>query len=175
MSERKEASMFKRICSGAILAVVLSITVVRATPGSGCTVSPRFCVTPVARFTTDANIKIQAPGLGKVDSQPGQLTDVAVATVVGEPGGFSGWHSHPGPAYVTVTGGEIEVYEADDPTCTPMLIGGEGQPTAFLEQPGHVHYVRSVGAVNYTSTAMFLLPVGAPLRTDEPSPGNCPF
>ena len=167
--------MLKRILTAAVLAAVVSISVARATPGSGCGASPRFCVTPVARFTTDANIKIQVPGLGKVDSQPNQLTDVAVATVTGEPGGFSGWHSHPGPAYVQVTGGEIEVYEADDPTCTPKLIGGEGQPPAFIEEPGHVHYVRSVGAVNYTSTAIFLLPVGATLRTDAPSPGNCPF
>jgi hypothetical protein len=167
--------MLKRVVTAAVLAAVLSIGVAWATPGSGCAVSPRFCVTPVARYTTDAHIKIQVPGLGKVDSQPGQLTDVAVATVVGEPGGFSGWHSHPGPAYVKVTGGEIEVYDADDPTCTPTLIGGEGQPTAFIEVPGHVHYVRSVGAVNYTSIATFLLPVGAALRTDAPSSGNCPF
>jgi hypothetical protein len=167
--------MLKRVVTAAVLAAVLSMGVVRATPGSGCGVSPRFCVTPVARFTTDASIKIQVPGLGKVDSQPGQLTDVAVATVVAEPGGFSGWHSHPGPAYVKVTGGEIEVYDADDPTCTPTLIGGEGQPTEFIEEPGHVHYVRSVGAVSYTSVATFLLPVGAALRIDAPSPGNCPF
>jgi hypothetical protein len=167
--------MLKRVLTAAVLAAVLSIGVAWATPGSGCGVSPRFCVTPVARYTTDAHIKIQVPGLGKVDSQPGQLTDVAVATVVGEPGGFSGWHSHPGPAYVRVTGGEIEVYDAEDPTCTPTLIGGEGQPTAFIEVPGHVHYVRSVGAVNYTSVATFLLPVGAALRTDAPSSGNCPF
>ena len=139
--------MLKKLLTVTVVAAAVSVGVVRATPGSGCGGAPRFCVTPVARYTTDANIKIQVPGLGKVDNQPCDLTDVAVATVVGDPGAFSGWHSHPGPAYVRVTGGEIEVYDANDPTCTPELIGGEGQPMEFFELPGHVHYVTSVGAV----------------------------
>src|SRR5512146_88316 len=29
-------------------------------------------------------------------------------------GGQSGWHSHPGPSLITVTLGEITVYESDD-------------------------------------------------------------
>jgi hypothetical protein len=59
--------MLKRILTATVLAALRSIGVVRATPGSGCAVSPSFCVTPVARYTTDASIKIQAPGLGKVE------------------------------------------------------------------------------------------------------------
>jgi hypothetical protein len=68
--------MLKRILTATVLAALRSSGVVRATPGSGCAVSPSFCVTPLARYTTDASIKIQAPGLGKVDTQPGQLTEL---------------------------------------------------------------------------------------------------
>lgn len=55
-----------------------------------------------------------------------------------------------------------------------LMSNTEGHQT-HDEEPGLVHYVRSVGAVIYTSTAIFLLPVGATLRTDAASPGNCPF
>lgn len=39
----------------------------------------------------------------------------------------------------------------------------------------HKHIARNEGATDLVLYATYLLPVGAPLRTDEPAPGNCAF
>jgi hypothetical protein len=84
----------------------------------------------------------------------------------------SGWHSHPGSGIVAVRSGIVAIYDGDDPTCTPNYVSaGE----VFIEEPGHVHFVRNEGTVAYEAYATFVLPVGVPSRTDEASPGNCPF
>ena len=133
------------------------------------------CVTALTRFTTDAQIKIQTPSDGKVQSLPNQAVDVLVQRVEIEPGGYSGWHSHPGQGFVVPTAGEVEIYDGDDPTCTPKIAGVDKEVRSYIEPANHIHYARNVGTVKYEAVATFLLPVGAPSRTDEPSPGNCPF
>ena len=35
--------------------------------------------------------------------------------------GQSGWHTHPGPSLITVTVGEVVVYDGENPLCTPQL------------------------------------------------------
>jgi quercetin dioxygenase-like cupin family protein len=127
-----------------------------ATPGS------MFVTTPLVRSTAAIRINIK--------THPHTLTDVQVQSVVGQPGGHSGWHSHPGYGIVAVRAGVVAVYDGDDPTCTPHYIGaGE----VFTEEPGHVHLVRNEGTVAYEAYATFLLPVGVPSRTDQSDPGNC--
>ena len=34
----------------------------------------------------------------------------------------TGWHTHPGPVFITVVQGEVTFYEYDDPTCTPTIV-----------------------------------------------------
>jgi hypothetical protein len=167
--------MSKKILFGTMLAMVTSAGLVWATSSSGCVVSPKFCVTALTRFTTDAQIKIQTPSDGKVQSPPNQAVDVLVQRVEIEPGGYSGWHSHPGQGFVVPTAGEVEIYDGDDPTCTPKIAGVDKDVRSYIEPANHIHYARNVGTVKYEAVATFLLPVGAPSRTDEPSPGNCPF
>ncbi|WP_352663350.1 cupin domain-containing protein [Mesorhizobium sp. M0621] len=48
--------------------------------------------------------------------------DIAVRTHDYAPGSSTGWHSHPGPVFITVTEGEVTLYEGDDPTCTPKVV-----------------------------------------------------
>src|SRR5574341_499088 len=40
--------------------------------------------------------------------------DTVIQQITFSPGGQTGWHSHPGPALVLVTQGELTLYSADD-------------------------------------------------------------
>ena len=149
--------VWKSIALSALLALAVA-ALAWATPGSA------FVITPLVRSTAAIRINVK--------THPNELNDVQVQSVVGQPGGYSGWHSHPGYGIVAVRSGVAAVYSGDDPTCTPKFVGaGE----VFTEEAGHVHFVKSVGTVAYEAYATFVLPVGVPGRTDEPSPGNCPF
>ena len=99
--------------------------------------------------------------------------DVVMRQLTVAPGGISGWHSHPGPSFVIVTQGTLNLYEANDPTCTAQTFGaGEG----FVEAPGDVHIVRNEGTTPVVLLVTFLdVPVGGAFRLDAPRPGNCPF
>jgi hypothetical protein len=46
-------------------------------------------------------------------------SDVYVVTNNVLRGGYSGWHTHPGPSLVTVKSGIATYYDGDDTTCTP--------------------------------------------------------
>jgi quercetin dioxygenase-like cupin family protein len=93
-----------------------------------------------------------------------------VVEVTIQPGGWLGWHSHPGLSLVVVKSGTASFYEADDPTCTPVRIGPLG---TFFEPAGDVHMVRNEGAVPLVNLVIQLTPPGAPRAIGEPDPGNC--
>lgn len=102
-------------------------------------------------------------------------TDTVVLTTTFPPGGSTGWHSHPGPAFIVVTQGTLTVYDGNDPTCTPHRYSAG---TGFLDPGfGHVHIARNESAtqtVTVVQTYLNVPPGGSP-RIDEPAPGNCPF
>jgi hypothetical protein len=51
----------------------------------------------------------------------------------------TGWHSHPGPIFITVTQEQLTYYELDDPACTPHVVtAGQG----FVDD-GRGHVVRN--------------------------------
>ena len=77
-------------------------------------------------------------------------------------GGSTGWHSHPGPVFITVTQGQLTFYEADDPTCTPKIVNaGEG----YVDN-GHGHLGRNESGAPAQDVSVILAPVGQPFRTD---------
>ena len=82
------------------------------------------------------------------------------------PGGHTGWHSHPGPAFVMVKTGTLTLYYADDPDVGVDYPAGTG----WVEEPGRVHIARNHGDTEVELDAFLLVPLGAPLRTDEPAP-----
>src|SRR5262252_9879728 len=49
------------------------------------------------------------------------LSDGAVFSNVWQPGGTTGWHTHPGHTLIFVTAGAVTQYQADDPSCTPHV------------------------------------------------------
>ena len=129
---------------------------VLATPPSGLT------NVPLARGTNVSD--------GTIPLQVG--TDVAMAQITVDPGGSSGWHSHPGGAIIVVKTGTLTVYESVGSQCQATTYSA-GQ--AFIERPGEVDQVVNTGTIPYVLLVTFpRVPQGTSARTDEPDPGNCP-
>src|SRR5262249_32661758 len=101
-------------------------------------------------------------------------TDTVVLTTTIAPGGSTGWHSHPGPAFIVVTSGTLTVYDGTDPACTPHQYG---QGSGFFDPGfGHVHIARNAATARVPGVQPPLAaPPGGPPRIDAPAPGNCPF
>jgi hypothetical protein len=88
---------------------------------------------------------------------------------------YTGWHQHPGPVLIQVVQGTVTFYEADDPDCTPIVVGA-GQSYVDLGEHGHIgRNEEATTAVDYT--VLFGPPDLTPqqFRIDIPRPGNCPF
>jgi hypothetical protein len=159
---------------GAVAALAISGGLAWATPGS------KFTGTPLQRSLIDGRIDIQ--------TGPRELNDVLVQQSDIEPGGNSGWHSHPGPVIVAVRSGVVGFYspgrrrrlpshDSDSarrgaPWCTVQYFPAG---SAYFVEANEVHFIQNEGSDVYEDLATFVLPVGVPARTDEPSPGgNCP-
>ena len=110
----------------------------------------------------DHQVKIKTKG----------VSDVYVTRNAIDPGGQSGWHTHPGPSLIIVAVGEITAYNGDDPSCTPKRYrAGEG----FVDPgDGHVHLLRNETAAPAETVAVQFLPQGAMRRIGAPAPANCP-
>jgi quercetin dioxygenase-like cupin family protein len=116
-----------------------------------------------ARSATDSHqVELRATG----------PTDVYIVQNKTAPGGTFGWHSHPGPSIVVVQSGELTLYRADDPTCTPRVYAaGSG----FTDSGGEVHVVRNEGSVDAIVYVTSIVPQGVGRRIDELDPGTCGF
>jgi hypothetical protein len=97
--------------------------------------------------------------------------DIVHQKVTYAPGGFSGWHSHPGVVLVVITSGSVTRYATD---CTKSTYA-VGQ--AFLELGrDQIIYVKNEGSTTAEVLATFIVPAGtanADLRIDQPAPANC--
>jgi len=98
--------------------------------------------------------------------------DLAVQSIVFQPGGQSGWHRHPGPVFVQVVSGTTTEYKSDDPSCTPII---HSAGTGYVDAGDHAHIARNESNATATVVVTYLAPPGVPLRIDAPAPGNCPF
>ncbi len=99
-------------------------------------------------------------------------SDVYIVRNTWPVGAHSGWHTHPGPSLITVLSGELTVYEADNPTCTPTVYhAGE----SFTDLGcGDVHLIRNEGTVCAVNMVIQIIPAGLPRRIDANQPPNCP-
>ena len=123
---------------------------------------PADPVFKVKRITGDWQMEIK--------SKP--AFDIAVQTITFQPGGQSGWHSHPGPVFIQVVSGTMTFYDSTDPTCTPIVrTAGQG----FLDYGDHAHIARNESAAVAQNVVTYFAPPGVALRVDEPRPGNCSF
>ncbi|HEV8460058.1 MAG TPA: cupin domain-containing protein [Gaiellaceae bacterium] len=99
-------------------------------------------------------------------------TDVVMAQITVDPGGSSGWHSHPGGAIIVVKQGAPAVYRAIGSQCQTTTYG---PGDAFIERPGEVDDVLNAATAPYVLYVTFpRVPPGGAARIDEPDPGTCP-
>jgi quercetin dioxygenase-like cupin family protein len=153
----------KRAVRWALLGVGLAgvVTAVTVAPG-GATPPSGLTQVPLARGTNTSH--------GTIPLQVG--TDVAMVQITVEPGGSSGWHSHPGGAIIVVKQGSLTVYRSIGSQCQTATYGA-GQ--AFVERPGEVDQVVNTGTVPYVLFVTFpRVPQGESARIDIPDPGTCP-
>ncbi len=100
-------------------------------------------------------------------------SDVYVQSNVWQPGGSTGWHTHPGHSLIVVTAGTVTAYEGDDPECKASVYT---QGMGFVDPGGdHVHILKNEGSVEARTITVQLIPADAMRRIDVQSPGNCPF
>jgi len=99
-------------------------------------------------------------------------SDVYIVQSTFSPGTHTGWHTHPGPSLITVTAGQLTVYEADDPTCTPHVYSA-GESFTDLGC-GDIHLVRNEGSVVAVDFAVQIVPAGQLRRLEADQPANCP-
>ena len=100
-------------------------------------------------------------------------SDLYVQSNVWEPGGTTGWHTHPGHSLIIVTAGTVTVYEGDDSSCTPHAYT---TGMAFVDEGGdHVHVIQNEDSVEARTVAVQLIPAGATRRIDAPANLACPF
>jgi len=100
-------------------------------------------------------------------------SDLFVQDNTWDPGGSTGWHTHPGASLIIVTQGTVTAYEGDDPKCTPHVY--KVGDTFVDSGGGHVHLIRNETTSPAKTIAVQLVPHGPMRRLDAPAPGNCSF
>jgi quercetin dioxygenase-like cupin family protein len=84
----------------------------------------------------------------------------------------TGWHTHPGPVFITVLQGSVTFYERDDPSCTPKVVK-EGQ--GYVDD-GHGHIGVNETDQPAVDISVILAPVGTSFRGELPAPApSCRF
>jgi quercetin dioxygenase-like cupin family protein len=144
----------------ALAMAMMAVAVVQATPPTG-----QHPSTPLIG-TLESSTLINTD---RIKLQTKDATDVATFTVTYDPGGFSGWHTHPGVVIVTVqTGSVIRTVG-----CTSVTYG-VGQ--SFIESDE-----QAVGSVANASTVdpavlsvTQIVPHGSVRRVDAADAPVCP-
>jgi quercetin dioxygenase-like cupin family protein len=180
---KKEFHMQRKLTWVVLSCAVIVVTVL--SPGKAWGTPPSgFTSTTVAQGQFDefevfnmVKVPTQTPppnhAIWKSKQSTKGLSDGAVFSNVWQPGGTTGWHTHPGHTLVFVTAGAVTQYQADDPSCTPHVYTAG---MSFVDHGGdHIHIVRNEGTVEADAIAIRLVPAGQPGRIDAPAPGNCPF
>lgn len=98
-------------------------------------------------------------------------SDLYIQSNVWQPGGTTGWHTHPGHSLIIVTEGTVTEYGSDDPQCRPHIYT---QGMGFVDHGGdHIHLIRNESPVPASTIALQLIPQGTERRIDAPPPRNC--
>lgn len=166
---KRRSTLIAALVLGALVAYAGTVV---ASPGSG------FGSTTLAKATYGdifSHVHTVPAAWDELISTKG-ASDLYVQQNTWQPGGTTGWHTHPGPSFVIVTKGSVTVYDGDDPTCTPHVYTAGTADNAFIDPgDGHVHLVRNETTAVAQTIAVQLIPTGAVRRQDAPDPGNCSF
>ena len=128
--------------------------------------------TVIGRATFDAFNLQSDPRAMELSAQAKRPVDIVVRTHDYAPGSSTGWHSHPGPVFITITEGQVTFYERDDPTCTPKVISkGQG-----YVDTGKGHIGRNESGAPAKDVTVIFAPVGQSFRGElDASAPQCKF
>jgi quercetin dioxygenase-like cupin family protein len=167
---RREVSNMTRtkaLATGLIATVIVALAfggLAWATSSSG---TSSTLVGPPATFD-GFNVKRKGINDWEVEIEAKRGVALATQTITFQPGGYSGWHSHPGPVFISVKEGTMTFYEHD---CSVKVVtAGEG----FLDVGDHPHFARNEGSVQATNVVTYFIPPHTTtLRIDQPQPLTC--
>jgi mannose-6-phosphate isomerase-like protein (cupin superfamily) len=123
--------------------------------------------------TRTVKIKVDSI-LSAITCSPTNPCDTAFQTATIQPGGSTGWHTHPGATFVAVAQGEGTIYRVVGSDCPSAKIG---VGTGFAQMPTERHVVHNEGSVPFVVYTLYVLPPGTPntgIRVDQPQPTECP-
>jgi quercetin dioxygenase-like cupin family protein len=157
----------RRLALVAVVALASFAAVTRAEPPQGVS------ALVLARGTYDG-FNVRSDPHGTIDNFRAHSTapiDVIVRQHDYAAHSTTGWHSHPGPVFITVTRGQLTFYELDDPTCTPHVVSaGQG----FVDD-GVGHVVRNETDEPAQDISVITAPVAGVFRTNLPAGPHCAF
>jgi quercetin dioxygenase-like cupin family protein len=151
-----------------MLLMAVAVTVLVVFVGAALATTPKGVTpTPLTRATLGI---FDAENNGIEVESDRTSADFALAKVLIEPGGTTGWHHHPGVALVSVNSGAVTEY---DKNCHKSVVkAGEG----FFESNGEVHVVRNRGKADAVLYVTFIAPTKTPadgLVILDPKPKSC--
>lgn len=152
---------WKLMSAGIFVACAIASNVAWASPGQGSIATPLSGPAVLDEFAT----RSESDGYQLKMKTKGQ-SDVYVTHIRVVPGGFSGWHWHPGPSIISVKAGTATFYQADDPEAKYVYPTG----SSFVEDAGRIHNLRNEGTVDLEIVVVQIVPVGAPRRIEAPVP-----
>lgn len=151
--------MRKVLVVGALLAVSgLTLTAAKATAPKGAT-------------RTEIS-KAVLKGGGPVEFKSGMETVVLKVTL--EPGGSTGWHSHPDGGVFIVDKGTLTNYGLNGPACE-AVVAKAGEAYFVPPHAHHPHLGKNNGTETLEITVYYFnVPPGQPNRIDQQRPKECP-
>lgn len=156
------------IASAIIVLVAFTAAPARATPGCGFTSRNLLTPVPAGNFSSgllNLMCRSNLPEWLLMTRVRGD-SDLYITENTIQPGGQSGWHTHPGPSLITVTEGTVTVYETD---CIAMTYSvGESFTDIGC---GDIHNIVNETATEAKTVAVQIVPHGATRRIDQPNPG----
>ena len=162
---RAKAVALRVAAGGLIVAATVFVLPAYATPGSGFSGAPQS----LAPFT-DLDVKADKTGKWDLKLMTKDITDVGVDKLTIQPSGYSGWHTHTGATFITVTSGQITWYDGER-CSTTTYNAGEG----FVEPANHVHQVANRTGSVATIVAVQMRPSGTAPRVNADAPSACHF
>src|SRR5438132_5326704 len=152
----------RRVLVGTAMAVVIC-------GGLWATTSSGTSSTLVGPPVTYEGFKVKREAVDwavKIEAKDG--LSVQTQTITFQPGGQSGWHSHPGPVFISVKEGTMTFYDLD---ChATVLTAGQG----FLDVGLDEHLARNESGSPATNVVTYFAPPHTTVfRIDEPQAPNC--
>ena len=149
-------------CAIAVVFAALGAAVAMATDAAG------LVATPLARGAA-GEFRIQDKSL-KLAIEARRPTDVSIVKATLDPGGTTGWHSHPGSGVVVLKSGTLDVSMPHHNRCHTETVVG---PKTFVHSESTHEFVNT-GADVAEFYVVYFVPAGAtPLLTSEPVPPEC--